>query len=212
MIEAFVEKVVLTPNVKEPEQKVMKTLNMAKCVEPIIVSADNQAAPAQSSRAKLTHEEIVTLEMNPYEDFINNTSHTPSHVPNRIQLNATAVISNNTENDELTKNIDFTDNYNTVGASNTSSYLLKPVMIESEDPDSVYDAPGHKNFGLVITSPLREKEKILESSHRALKEKLARVRAEIEQLSEMPSSDFEGQSSILVTNHDVRSNFSVETR
>ena len=69
------------------------------------------------------------------------------------------------------------------------------------------------NIGAGVASPLHEKEKFLESSHRALKEKLAKVREEILQLSEMPSSDCEGQSSVQVTTtQEEKSNFSAETR
>lgn len=38
------------------------------------------------------------------------------------------------------------------------------------------------------SQPLDEKEKLLESSHQALKEKLAKVRSEIQHLSELQSS------------------------
>ena len=88
----------------------------------------------------------------------------------------------------------------------SSSNLIRPAAVDlssqSDDQALVEVVPSANDEftseGGSSSLLLREKEQFLESSHRALKEKLAKVRYEIQQLSEMhsvSSADFEGQSS-----------------
>ena len=95
--------------------------------------------------------------------------------------------------------------------SQSEALSVKDLNLEIDTGYQEDDNDLNKDLAVFLNnviSPLREKEKILESSAKELKEKLAKVRKGIQQLSEHPSS-FENQSVSVASPNNFASTISL---